>query len=222
MDGREPLSMKLPELRGRTAQRTRALAKVEKILPFRILQAVNILILVKIISPVRNQDRQVQEKVQPEEAYPGNDRIISAACICQNLVHKPEVPRPQQLEASMSVLERRVPLIIKGVPPAYQLGQQEQRSGRPEQILASKEIEPTDLPAGKFMARIGQPVQVDLVTFEFVGAYDTDRRMRLGHIHHAPEAIRKQPVVRLDHLAVLAARRDTRKREIVILYLRQE
>ena len=48
---------------------------------------------------------------------------------------------------------------------------------------------------------------------------NADFRMRLPQIHHVSQAIRKDPIVRLHHLAISAIGRDAGKREVVVLYL---
>ena len=86
----------------------------------------------------------------------------------------------------------------------------------------SVEIKPAGFPARYFRARIGQTTKRRMIAFQFIGGNDPDVGMRFRNFHHAAQAFRENPVVRLHHLAVLATSRDERKREIVILHLVEE
>ena len=72
------------------------------------------------------------------------------------------------------------------------------------------------------MAWVGQATQPDFVTFQLVRSDDTDGRIRLGNFYHAAYAIRKDPIVSLDNLAVFTIWRNARECKIVILRLCQK
>jgi hypothetical protein len=72
------------------------------------------------------------------------------------------------------------------------------------------------------MAGVGQATQPDFVTFQLIRSDDTDGRIRLGNFYHAAYAIRKDPIVSLDNLAVFTIWRNARERKIVILHLCQK
>jgi hypothetical protein len=76
--------------------------------------------------------------------------------------------------------------------------------------------------AGNQATWIREAVQTDFGTFELVGGDDTDGRMCFSHVHHALNAVWKQPVVGLDHLAVLTRGGDASQSKVVILYLGQK
>jgi hypothetical protein len=72
------------------------------------------------------------------------------------------------------------------------------------------------------MAGVGQATQPDFVTFQLICSDDTDGRIRLGNLYHAAYAIRKDPIVSLDNLAVFTIWRNARECKIVILHLCQK
>jgi hypothetical protein len=72
------------------------------------------------------------------------------------------------------------------------------------------------------MAWVGQATQPDFVTFQLIRSNDTDGRIRLGNFYHAAYAIRKDPIVSLDNLAVFTIWRNARECKIVILHLCQK
>src|ERR1700678_1971638 len=78
------------------------------------------------------------------------------------------------------------------------------------------------MPARNLVAGIGQAIHIDGFAGEFIGAYNSNKRMLLGYLHHAADAIRENPVIRLDHLAIFAIRRNAGDGKVVILYLRQK
>src|SRR5215469_3366655 len=122
----------------------------------------------------------------------------------------------------MAVLEGGMSLIKKRDTGADDLGSHEYRGGRSEQVGSLKKAETADLTAGNHAAGIWQAIQPNFGAFDLIGGHNTDGRMRFSQFDHAPDAIRKQPVVGLYHLAILAIRRNASKGEIVILYLGKE
>jgi len=80
----------------------------------------------------------------------------------------------------------------------------------------------TDLPTRHLGTGIRQTNERDPATFQFVGTYNANIRVSVGHLRHAPDAIRKDPIVRLHDLAIFALGRDAGKRVVVVLDLGKE
>jgi hypothetical protein len=134
-------------------------------------------------------------------------------------MYKTKIPGPERIEAGMSVLKRCVPLFIKWIPGPDKFRAHEYRRGSAEKVFLLQENKPADLPARHVWTRIGQTAERGVVALQFISGDKTNLRMRFGQFHHAPEAIGKDPIVRLHHFAILAIVRDVRKREVVVSYL---
>src|SRR5208337_5048503 len=111
-------------------------------------------------------------------------------------MYKPEVPGLEGIEAGVSVLKRRVTLFIKWIPRPDEVGAHEHRCGRAEKELIFQENKATDVATRHLGAGIGQTTERGVVTLEFISGDNADGGMRLGHLHHAPEATGKDPIVR--------------------------
>jgi hypothetical protein len=211
--------MVFPEVARPATSRAGALGKVQEVSPFGVPEAAAVLSLAKIMLPVHNDERQTHKQLEVEAKHGRDDRLVIPACIIQNLMREAEIPASQQVKASVSILKGPPSFFIKRAARPYQLAAQEEGSWRTEQVLASKEIEAADVAPPEHCTRVREPIQMNFIALEFVSSDNANRRICLGHLHHAPDTIRKDPVIGLDHFAVLALRRDTGEREVVILRL---
>jgi hypothetical protein len=84
-------------------------------------------------------------------------------------------------------------------------------------VLPEKKL--ADGPTRHVWTGIGQTAERGAVTFQFISSDNADLGIRLAKLHHAPETVRKDPIVGLHHLAIFAIARDLRKRKVVVWYL---
>lgn len=137
-------------------------------------------------------------------------------------MNKAKIPRPENIEARVGVFKRPISLFIKRYTRAREVGAHEERGRSSEKIRSLQKIESANVAAGHFRAGIGQLVQRDVISFQFVRANNSDFRVYLCNLHHTFDAFRKDAIVCLDDLAIFAIPRYAGKRVVIVLNLRKK
>jgi hypothetical protein len=120
-------------------------------------------------------------------------------------------------ESKVAVLEDsethfRVPvnvfLYIERVVRPYEVGPVQNGSRGSKYVHLIQKVPPADLATGHDGTRIRQPGAFDLISLQAVGAHYPDCGLLLRQRDHSLQTFREDPIVRENHLAVFAGRRD--------------
>src|SRR5450432_1675580 len=132
-------------------------------------------------------------------------------------MHETEIMLLQQVEVGLGVAVIVVQL-VKRLHFLYDTGS-EQRSRRAAKDFESlQQTQAANVRPLHESAGIRQSVPTHAVAAENVRGYHSDRRVRLRHFYQLIQAIRENPVIRIDVLGVLGPLRNQAKALVVVVY----
>src|SRR6266545_3128690 len=133
----------------------------------------------------------------------------------QDLMDESEIARPQKIETHLRI-GVNVGRVVKRFAVADQVSAIKHRGSRAEYVQSFEKMPAANLSPRNKPTAMGQPVPRDFVSFQSIGADQTDGRILLRNCYHLFQAFGKDPVVTKHYLTVFTCWRDLPQCVVVI------